>query len=135
MATSDLCTAEEINTLVYSFYDRVRADPQLGPIFNRHISDWDTHLNKMVQFWSSLLLGTGTYQGTPMPKHIALPELTAELFQQWLALFHETTLQFSNPPFVERAEEYAHRIARSLWYGYQFHNQPEKSRPTEIFTE
>ena len=41
MATADLCTEEEIVTLVYGFYDKVRADPVLGPIFNTHVDDWD----------------------------------------------------------------------------------------------
>src|SRR5690606_24198498 len=112
MATrGEICTEEEISTLVYSFYDRVRADATLGPIFDTQINDWDTHLKKMVSFWSSLMRGTGTYTGTPMPKHIALPDLSAELFQQWLALFHETTQTLPNRPFAERAESYAHRIA------------------------
>lgn len=131
-ARDSLCTIEEISTLVYQFYDRVREDAQLGPIFNAHIHDWDEHLQTMVRFWSSLLIGAGTYQGMPMPKHIALPDLSAELFQQWLALFHETAAELPNRPFAERAEEYAHRIARSLWYGYQLHNQPLNS-PSEVY--
>ena len=131
-ARDDLCTEEEIITLVYNFYDRVRADVKLGPIFNAHIHDWDTHLGRMVQFWSSLMRGTGTYSGAPMPKHVALPDLSAELFQQWLALFHITTQELPNRAFAERAEEFAHRIARSLWYGYQIYNQPE-TPPTEVY--
>src|SRR3546814_11016063 len=64
MARSELCTEEEIKTLVYGFYDRVRADAMLGPIFNGHIHDWDTHLGIMVRFWSSLLLGTRSEEHT-----------------------------------------------------------------------
>src|SRR3546814_17442328 len=82
MADANLCSEEEITTLVHGFYDRVRADGQLGPIFNTHVQDWDTHLAKMVQFWSSLLRGTGSYHGTPMPIHAALPGLNAGLFPQ-----------------------------------------------------
>ncbi|HWK60901.1 MAG TPA: group III truncated hemoglobin [Eoetvoesiella sp.] len=133
MATRDeLCTEEEVTTLVYSFYDRVRADEALGPIFNGHIQDWDKHLKRMVQFWSSMLRGTGTYSGTPMPVHVALPDLSAELFQQWLKLFHLTCETLPNRPFAEKAEDFAHRIARSLWYGYQLYNKPEAA-PTEVF--
>jgi hemoglobin len=131
MADPDLCTEEEVTTLVHGFYDRVRADSQLGPIFNTHVADWDTHLAKMVQFWSSLLRGTGTYSGTPMPIHAALPGLNAGLFQQWLALFHDTTETLPNRPFAERAEEFAHRVARSLWFGYQLYNKPNET-PTEV---
>lgn len=131
MARTELCTEEEIATLVYGFYDRVRADPLLGPVFNDHIDDWDKHLRIMVQFWSSLLLGSGTYSGTPMPKHVALPGLQAGMFTQWLALFHQTAQELPNRAFAERAEEFAQRIARSLWYGYQMNNQPDRI-PTEI---
>ena len=133
MATrDDICTEQEIETLVYSFYDRVRADAKLGPIFDAHIDNWDIHLKKMVSFWSSMIRGTGTYSGTPMPKHIALPDLSAELFQQWLALFNDTTQTLSNQVLAERAETYAHRIARSLWYGYQLHNNPDEPL-TEVY--
>ncbi|MDS1140594.1 group III truncated hemoglobin [Pusillimonas sp. SM2304] len=131
MARTELCTEEEIATLVYGFYDRVRADPLLGPVFNGHIDDWDKHLRIMVQFWSSLLLGSGTYSGTPMPKHVALPGLQAGMFTQWLALFHQTAQELPNRAFAERAEEFAQRIARSLWFGYQMNNEPDRI-PTEI---
>lgn len=131
MARSQLCTEKEIKTLVYGFYDKIRIDDTLGPIFNTHIQDWDGHLEVMVQFWSSMLLGTGTFHGTPMPKHVALPNLQASLFRHWLALFHETTLELTNRAFAERADEFAQRIARSLWYGYQLNNFPERI-PTEI---
>lgn len=131
MAVQDLCTEEEIVSLVYGFYDRVRADTLLGPIFNTHIKDWDTHLQRMVRFWSSLLIGAGTYRGTPMPVHIALPGLSAELFQRWLSLFHDAASIQPNRAFAERAEEYAHRVARSLWYGYQLNNEPDHA-PSEI---
>ncbi|HUG60088.1 MAG TPA: group III truncated hemoglobin [Candidimonas sp.] len=131
MDRSELCTEEEITTLVYGFYDRVRADAMLGPVFNSHIDDWDTHLKIMVRFWSSLLLGTGAYSGTPMPKHVALPDLHANMFKQWLALFHETTNELPNRLLATRAEEYAQRIARSLWYGYQINNEPNRI-PSEL---
>lgn len=131
MARTELCTEEEIAALVYGFYDKVRADALLGPIFDEHIQDWDKHLNIMRRFWSSLLLGTGTYSGTPMPKHVALPGLNAGLFDQWLALFHETTQELSNRALAERSEEFAQRIARSLWFGYQMNNEPDRL-PTEI---
>lgn len=131
MARTELCTEEEITALVYGFYERVRADGILGPIFDAHIVDWDTHLEKMVHFWSSLLRGTATYNGTPMPRHIALPGLQAPMFEHWLALFQLTAQELPNRAFAERAQEFAQRIARSLWYGYQLHNAPDRM-PSEI---
>lgn len=126
MDQDELCTEEEINHLVHDFYARVRADDLIGPVFDTHISDWDKHLAIMVRFWSSVLLRAGTYSGTPMPKHIALPNLEPRMFTRWLELFHETTESLSNRLFAERAEEAAQRIARSLWFGYQMSNNPER---------
>lgn len=119
MASPDLCTEEEIAHMVHDFYDRVRLDEILGPIFNGHISDWDHHLVKLVDFWSSILRGTGRFSGTPMPKHVALSGLNAELFRRWLSLFNETTQALDNQAMREQADNAAQRIAQSLWYGYQ----------------
>ena len=66
--------------MVHDFYDKVRGDEVLGPIFNRHVADWGTHLPTMVNFWSSALRGTARFRGAPMPKHAALPGLSVELF-------------------------------------------------------
>jgi hemoglobin len=119
MPTPDLCTEEEVHRLVHSFYERVRSDPVLGPIFDAHIRDWGPHLAKMVDFWSSALRGTARFRGAPMPKHAVLPGLNAQLFERWLALFAQTTAGLDNPAMAERANDLAARIADSLWYGYQ----------------
>ncbi len=119
MPTPDLCTEEEVHRLVHGFYAKVRQDPALGPVFDAHIRDWDPHLAKMVDFWSSALRGTARFRGTPMPKHVALPELSAELFRRWLALFATTTASLGNPAMQHRADQLAHRIADSLWYGWR----------------
>jgi len=125
MSREDLCSEAEIVELVHQFYGRIREDAELGPIFNAHVHDWDRHLATMVSFWSSLLIGAGTYDGTPMPKHVALPGLRAELFERWLDIFALTADSLDNKQLAERAKEYARRIARSLWFGYQFHHAPE----------
>jgi len=119
MPTPDLCTEEEVTRLVHGFYAQVRQDPLLGPIFDTHIRDWDRHLATMVDFWSGALRGTARFRGAPMPKHVALPGLSADLFQRWLALFRQTTTALGNEAMAERANELALRVAESLWYGYQ----------------
>ena len=126
MATADLCTEEEVTRLVHGFYARVREDDLLGPIFNRHVADWDQHLAKLVDFWSAILRGTKRFTGAPMPAHIALPDLNAGLFHRWLALFHETTRLLDNQTMREHADAMARRIAQSFWYGYQLSRDPER---------
>ena len=55
-----------------------------------------------------MLLGTGRYMGRPMPKHIAIPELSDGHFRRWLGLFRLTVEELCPPDvaalFVERAE-------------------------------
>lgn len=126
MPSSDLCTEEEITQLVYGFYDSVRRDEVLGPIFERHVKSWDTHLPVMVDFWSSALRGTARFRGSPMPKHAALPGLSIELFQRWLGLFRETTAALPNQALAEKANDLAKRIAQSLWYGYQMSQEGDR---------
>lgn len=62
-----------IHNLVHSFYARVRRDPVLGPIFETEIDDWQTHLDKMCAFWSSVTLMSGRYKGHPMMAHAKIP--------------------------------------------------------------
>jgi hemoglobin len=119
MPSPDLCTEDEVHQLVHGFYARVREDAVLGPIFDTHIRDWEPHLAKMVDFWSGALRGTARFRGTPMPKHVALPGLSADLFNRWLELFGETTATLGNPAMQERANDLANRIAESLWYGWR----------------
>ena len=126
MPSPDLCSEEEITWLVHAFYARVRDDEVLGPIFASKISDWEHHLGKMVDFWSSALRGTARFRGTPMPKHVALPNLQASTFARWLELFHATTSELENEAMRERADELAERIAQSLWYGYQLYRKPDE---------
>lgn len=119
MPTPDLCTEVEVSYLVHAFYSRVRDDAVLGPYFERHVTNWDDHLPKMVDFWSSALRGTGTYRGTPMPVHCALPALKPAMFERWLELFRAIANTLPNRPMAARAVELSQRIAQSLWYGYQ----------------
>jgi hemoglobin len=126
MPSPDLCTEEEIVLLVHRFYAKAREDARLGPIFDAHVDDWDHHLGKMVDFWSSALRGTARYRGTPMPKHVALPGLEPSLFRRWLELFRETSAEIGNESMQARADELAGRIAESLWFGYQMYREPNR---------
>lgn len=119
MPRVDLCTEDEVSQLVHNFYKNVRADETLGPIFDRYVKDWDRHLATMVDFWSSALRGTARFRGSPMPKHAAIPGLSAELFQHWLQLFRKSNEPLPNAALREKANDLASRIAESLFYGYQ----------------
>jgi hemoglobin len=125
MNIAQLCTEQEVSQLVHAFYGRVRNDPLIGPVFAEHVSDWDSHLEKMVDFWSSTLRGTGRFRGTPMVTHSRLEGIAETHFQRWLELFWQTTQDMDNPALQERANDLSLRIAQSLWYGYQMNRQAD----------
>jgi len=105
-----------ISVLVDTFYERVRENPILGPIFNQAIGDkWGEHLPRMKDFWASVALNAGRYSGKPVPKHQKLSMVEPSHFTIWLDLFRETLEETAPSPgavdyFMERAE----RIGQSL---------------------
>jgi hemoglobin len=105
-----------IRTLVHTFYDRIRADEVLGPIFAARISDWTPHLARMCAFWSSVTLMTGRYHGRPMQAHMPLP-VDGSHFDRWLALFAETASEVCPPAAADYFVERARMIAESLELG------------------
>lgn len=103
-----------IARLVHTFYERVRRDPEIGPIFERAVDDWPDHLARLCDFWSSVTLLTRRYKGRPVPAHVKHPEIGPGGFARWLALFRETAREVCPPEaaalFIDRAE----RIGDSL---------------------
>jgi len=83
---SDIDTEEKVRALVDAFYSKVQQDPLIGPVFARVVKDWTPHLERMTSFWSSMLLGTGTYRAEPFPKHLPLG-IDERHFDRWLELF------------------------------------------------
>lgn len=112
-----------IARLVETFYERVRRDPLIGPIFDETVEDWGAHLGRLGDFWSSVTLMSGRYKGKPIPAHAKLPGMGAAHFARWLALFRDTARDVcplqAAALFIDRAE----RIANSLQVGIAFVRQ------------
>jgi hemoglobin len=112
-------TDEMIRDVVHAFYATIRTDPALGPIFKRVIGEnWDPHLAKMCDFWSSVLLMTGRFEGNPMAKHVAVGGIRPTHFARWLHLFRQTVEKLCPPPaaemFVMRSEMIATALQRGI---------------------
>ena len=105
-----------IEKLVRRFYERVRADATLAPIFTAKIADWEPHLQRMCAFWSSVALMSGRYHGQPMQVHSQLP-IDARHFDRWLKLFEETAREECPPKAALHFIQRACRIAQSLESG------------------
>jgi hemoglobin len=99
---------QDIQVLVDNFYEKVKVDELLGPVFAG--LDWPHHLPTMYNFWSSMLLGDQSYRGNPFEKHVRLA-ITSEHFTRWLQLFKATVDEFFIGEKAEEAKMRADSIA------------------------
>jgi len=104
----DIETRADVEKMVSTFYDKVKADELLAPQFEQVY--WPHHLPVMYNFWSSILLGDMSYNGSPLAKHMNLP-ITTEHFNRWVKLFIENIdTQFSGT-IAEESKNRARMIA------------------------
>ena len=127
---------EELNeaavaALVERFYASVRRDPLLGPVFAANIAEdqWPAHLARIRDFWSSVMLGSGSYKGDPFGTHLRIEGISPGLFERWLALFGKTCRELLAPSLARAFEEKAARIADSLKAGLFFRPDQDAPRP------
>ncbi len=112
-------TEDSLSRLVYRFYADVRADDLIGPVFEAALHDkWDVHLPRMVQFWSTMLLGTRDFSGNVYGKHMALDGIQPAHFNRWLTLFQRTVQHLFEPAPAKTIMAIADKIAASLQLGY-----------------
>jgi len=104
-----------LERLIPAFYDRVRADADIGPLFNAAVHDWPDHLEKLVAFWSSVMLASGRYKGSPVAEHLKhKAAITPAMFDRWLAIWADTTNELLAPAAATAMQAKAARIAESL---------------------
>lgn len=108
-----------IENLVRNFYGKIQGDPVLGPVFGAAITDWEPHLRKMMDFWSSVALLTHRYDGRPLPAHVRF-DIGPDHFARWLALFRETTAEVCTPEAAAFFQDRAESIGRSIQMGVDF---------------
>ena len=77
---------DALRPLLQHFYSDVRQHQVIGPIFNKQIDDWSSHLEKILTFWTTITGGPPTYTGPLMMAHMKL-HLEPEHFAIWLDLW------------------------------------------------
>lgn len=110
---TDISKREDVVRLVDTFYEKVKTDSLLGPVFS-HLN-WEHHLPIMYSFWSSMLLGEQSYRGNPLQRHLTLP-IEREHFSRWLELFEETVDNHFEGEMATEAKMRAHAIAGVFQY-------------------
>lgn len=105
-----------VRRVIASFYEKVRRDDALAPVFNDAIGNhWDAHIERIVLFWlTATQLGTG-YEGRKfMPVHLHNRAIRAELLPRWLELFRATAASECTPQAAAVLVDIAERMAESL---------------------
>jgi hemoglobin len=103
----------EIANVVDLFYAKVRLDPEIGPVFNDAVHNWDAHVALLKDFWSTVLLATGRYKGNPLLAHFRLP-IEDRYFDRWLTLFSETANEAMQPNKAAILIHKANHIATNM---------------------
>lgn len=104
-----------IAALVPAFYERVRADDLIGPVFARAVVDWDHHHARLASFWSSVMMGTGRFKGSPMQAHLRHKDhIRPEMFDRWLTLWDEVTGEMLPPAAAREMQARARTMGESF---------------------
>lgn len=115
----DIIDIEDIKVLIDDFYDKVRKDELIGPIFLEKIpGDWQPHLNKMYAFWNAALFGVPGFRGNPLARHAPL-KIDRQHFDRWLELFYETIDHRFKGDIADDAKRRADLMANMFLYRLQ----------------
>jgi hemoglobin len=125
---TDLATRADVERLVNIFYDAVRGDDILAPIFDDVARvDWNAHLPKMYDFWETVLFGKAAFRGNPLAVHLGLSKqvrLSEREFSRWLALFNTTVDALFEGPGAVEAKTRAERIAAVMQHHISASDDP-----------
>jgi len=124
-ARKEIETLEDIKLLVDDFYGRIRKDELLKDIFNHKIEDrWPAHLQRMYDFWQTVLLDQKAYSGSPFLPHATLP-VEKQHFDRWIALFNATVDTHFEGEKAEKAKMQSGKMAEMFQYKIAYYrNNP-----------
>jgi hemoglobin len=103
----DIQSKADVEKLVNSFYSKVLKDAVLSPLFANMNSE--KHIPKLVLFWTFVLLDEPGYTTDVTKTHAHMP-LKKEHFDNWIALFNETTNELFEGTNAEKAKQRAFLI-------------------------
>ena len=101
-----------LEALLVDFYDQAQRDPVIGPVFQKHVQDWPSHLATVTDFWSTQTGGPLLYRGG-MGRHLRLG-LAPQHFEQWLKLWQRVTRERFDAETADRLLEIARLVADRL---------------------
>jgi hemoglobin len=115
---TDIHDREDIKILVDRFYEKVKKDNLIGPVFNDVVKvNWAKHLPVMYDFWDNAIFFSGTYNGNPLKTHTHLNRiapLTPDHFNHWVTLFLQTVDELFTGEKANLAKQKATSIAKVM---------------------
>lgn len=115
----DINNREDVALLVNQFYNKIKQDDILGPIFIGMIKDWESHLDHLTTFWESSLFMTRTlnerYTGNPIETHIKVDNYTGHtISEKHFGIWLNYWLQTIDELFLGEVADNAKRRARKM---------------------
>ena len=116
----EINSREDVALLVHTFYDKIRRDDVLGPIFNGMISNWDEHLDHLTTFWESSLFMTKKleqrYSGNPLDVHVKVDDFAKNAINEkhfgiWLNYWAQTIDELFVGDIANKAKLKARKMA------------------------
>ncbi len=110
----------DVSLLVRTFYKKIRKDKVLGPIFNNSITDWESHLELLTDFWETQLFLKRKYHGNPITAHQEVDEkinhtVTSEHFGLWLNYWFSTIDELYTGEIAWIAKNRAQKMSTMLF--------------------
>jgi len=115
----EITNRTDVYQLVDAFYIKVRKDSLLGPIFNKHISDWPAHLERLTDFWETNLFFVRKFKGNPLLKHQIVDAaenrtIDSKHFGIWLNLWFQTLDEYFEGEKVTLAKDRARNMGTAI---------------------
>ncbi|MBA2745572.1 MAG: group III truncated hemoglobin [Flavisolibacter sp.] len=111
----DILNRNDIEALLFAFYDKAIKDPVIGHFFTEVIPiNLETHIPVIADFWVSVVLNAQVYKKNVMEIHQHISNkstIKKEHLDQWIRLFHATINEKYSGPNAELMKQRAASIA------------------------
>ena len=130
MSKKQIENRDDVSFLVHRFYEKIRADEEIGFYFNEMIKDWDSHLEKLTDFWEMNLFGVKKYNGNPIAVHNEVDahfneQITSNEFGIWLNHWFQTLDEYFEGENVEILKRRARKMSTFLYMNMFEHRKKD----------
>ena len=116
----DIANRNDILLIMDSFYSKLLADKDISYIFTDVAKvNLKEHFPILIDFWHSMLFGSGTYGRNAMQPHIDLAaksKLTKKHFEIWLGYLNQSIDELYEGKYAHAMKSRAQNIAGLMEY-------------------